>query len=331
MRYILGIVVLTLFWACKPESSNTISVPTYSNDGVDKLSQSIAKDTTNDKLYYQRGEAFYSLENYDAAIQDLITAINIDSLEYSYYHLLTDVLLDYYRSKEAVLTMERCVEVLPDSRPSLLKLSEVYLILKQYDESMEVCSRLLRRDQQDPEAYFMLGMNYRAKEEVDKAINAFQTATELDPDLVDAWLILGQLYEGLGDPIAEEYYNSAVNVNPDNIAALHSKAFYFQNNNKIPEAIELYRHISTIDKYYTDSYLNCGILYLAIDSTKRALEQFDIMVKTKPDSPIAYYYRGITYQELGNTESAKENFSTALNLNPDYTKAKAALNSISEN
>jgi tetratricopeptide (TPR) repeat protein len=331
MRYIVAIIIISLLWACKSEPVTSDSTPVYTDDGIAQLSQLIMKDSINDKLYYQRGEAYYNLENYDGAIHDLIKAINIDSLQYPYYHLLTDVLLDYYRSKEAVLTMERCVELLPDSRPSLLKLSEVYLILKQYEESSGICNILLSRNQQDPEAYFMLGMNFRAKEDIDRSINAFQTATELNPDLVDAWLILGQLYEEKGDPIAIEYYNSAVNVNPDNIAALHSKAFYLQNNNKLPEAIELYRHISTIDKYYTDAYLNCGILYLTLDSTERALEQFDIMARTKLDSPIAYYYRGQAHQELGNLDAAKENYITALNLNPDYTKAKIALSSITEN
>ena len=329
--YFIAIILSCLIWACKSDSGQEKATAIYPNDRIADLSKSIDRDTTSDELYYQRGAAYYELENYDGAIQDLITAINIDSLKYSYYHLLSDVLLDYYRSKEAVLTMERCIELIPDSRPSMLKLSEIYLILKQYDDSMALCNRLLYQDQQDPEAYFMLGMNYRAKGEIDKAINAFQTATELDPDLVDAWLLLGQLYEELDDPIAIEYYNSAVNVDPDNVAALHSKAFYLQNSNKIPEAIQLYRHISTLDKYYTDAYLNCGILYMALDSTERALEQFDIMAKTKPDSPIAYYYRGLTYQDMGEIEAAKENYKTALNLNPNYANAKSALNKLNEN
>ncbi|MDA8693166.1 tetratricopeptide repeat protein [Saprospiraceae bacterium] len=320
-----------MLWACKSDTAVEESNIQYSDDGIAELSKQIAKDSTSDKLYYERGAAYYKLENYDGAIHDLIQAINLDSLQYPYYHLLSDVLLDYYRSKEAVLTMERCVELLPDSRISMLKLSELYLILKQYDDSMALCNRLLYQDQQDEEAYFMLGMNFRAKGEIDKAINAFQTATELEPDLVDAWLLLGQLYEQLGDPIAIDYYNSAVNVNPENVAALHSKAFYLQNSNKIKEAIDLYREISVLDKYYTDAYLNCGILYMAIDSTERALEQFDIMAKTKPDSPAAYYYRGLAYQDLGEIEAAKENFTTALNLNPDYTKAKSALKALEEN
>jgi len=331
MRYYIGLALFCLICACKSETPKQETNTTYSDDGIAELSERIAKDSTSDKLYYQRGAAYYELENYDGAIQDLIAAINIDSLQYPYYHLLSDVFLDYYRSKEAVLTMERCIELLPDSKPSMLKLSEIYLILKQYDDSMALCNRLLYQDQQDEEAYFMLGMNYRAIGEVDKAINAFQTATELEPDLVDAWLLLGQLYEQLGDPIAIEYYNSAVNVNPENIAALHSKAFYLQNNDRISDAIDIYRQISMIDKYYTDAYLNCGILYMALDSTERALEQFDIMAKTKPDSPIAYYYRGLSHQDLGQNDAAIENYKAALNLNPDYKKAKSALNDLIKN
>lgn len=319
---------MILVLSCVNDPKNNVASNTGIPNDIAALSNQIAKDSLSDDLYFQRAQYYYGEENYDGAIYDLIRAINIDSSHFQYYHLLTDACLDYYRSKEAVLTMERCVELFPDNRSSLLKLSEVYLILKQYDESLDVVNRLLSRDQQDAEAFFMLGMNFRAKGEIDKATRAFQTATEIEPELVDAWIILGQLHEEKGDPLAADYYDAAVNVNPNNVAALHTKAFYLQNNNRIMDAIDLYRKISTIDKYYTDAYLNCGILYMNIDSMRQAYEQFDIMVKTKLDSPIAYYYRGQTQEALDNSEGAKEDYTTAITLNPKYTKAKAALSAL---
>lgn len=322
------IALLALIMSCVSEPKQSYAIDESAMDDATALSKQIAKDTLADELYYQRAQYYYGEENYDGAIIDLVKAINIDSSHYQYYHLLTDACLDYYRSKEAVMTMERCVELFPDNRPSLLKLSEVYLILKQYDESQDVVNRLLSRDQQDSEAFFMLGMNFRAKGEIEKATRAFQTATEIEPELVDAWIILGQLYEEKGDPLAEDYYDAAANVNPENIAALHTKAFYLQNNNRIIDAIDLYRKISTIDKNYTDAYLNCGILYMNLDSISLAYEQFDIMVKTKLDSPIAYYYRGKTQEALGNLTAAKSDYTTALSLNPKYTKAQKALEAL---
>lgn len=330
MRFIVAILSLSLICACKsdPPSNSSLENNEYTDSTIADISAQLDKNSNDDKLYFERGNAYYNLENYDGAIVDLIQAINLDSLNHTYYHLLTDVLLDYYRSKEAVLTMERCVKLLPDNRMSQLKLAEVYLILKQYEDSMEVCNQLLRKDIQDSEAHFMLGMNFRAQGENNFAINSFQTATELDPELVDAWLILGELYEQQKDPIAIEYYNSAVNIDPNNIAAQHSKAFYLQNNGNVQEAIDIYRNIVILDKNYIGAYLNCGILYLTQDSTELALEQFDIMAKTKPDNAIAYFYRGQAYQDLGNIEAAKENYKTAVTLDPEYVKAKKALSAL---
>ena len=57
-----------------------------------------------------------------------------------------------------------------------------------------------------------------------------------------------------------QFYIQIHNVNPNNIAAWHSKAFYLQNNGKVKEAIELYKKINHLDRHYLDAYLNAGIL-----------------------------------------------------------------------
>lgn len=320
---ILGILIITLLASCKPEGD--AKIVSTGDATLDQINEVLRTDSTDHRLLFERAQLYYNKGDYDASIADLILAIDLDSSVYQYHHLLSDAYLDYYKSRDALRVMEQAADQFPKNIPTLLKLSETQLILKMNEASLMTLARLLTVDDQNAEAYFMMGMNFRAVNETDRAINAFQTATELDPELLDAWLILGELYESKNDPQALQYYEAAINVDPDNPSAWHSKAYYLQNNDRIPEAIDIYKKINTIDKYYIDAYLNAGILYMAMDSLVPAYEQFNIIANLEPQNHLAYYYRGLVNKARGNLKAAQADFQNSVNLNPEFSKAQNAL------
>ena len=330
-RYIMVLVLLSaLCLACNEAGSKNAELKPTGNAALDKINALIQKDSMDHTLLYERAKLYYDNSYFDGAIEDLNRAISIDSLQADYYHLLSDTYLDYFRSREALSTMEKCVELFPERVASMLKLSETQLILKQYDESLQTCSNILSLNPQNAEAYFMMGMNLRSIEDIARAKNAFRKATELDPELTDAWIILGQIFEDEDNDKALQYYEAAINVDRSNPIPWHSKAFYLQNNGRLEEALDIYRQINIIDRSYLDAYLNAGILYMSMDSIDRAYEQFDIMTKVKPQLHLSYYYRGMAQEAKGNIEAAKEDYNTCLKLNSNYSKARQALNALLE-
>ena len=52
-----------------------------------------------------------------------------------------------------------------------------------------------------------------------------------------------------------------------------------------------------------------------------AIEVFTGVIKTDPHHTLAYYNRGIVYEELGDTSLAFEDYTKAVEINPDYTEA----------
>lgn len=295
---------------------------------VDQLTQQLQNTPEDIDLLFQRASVYYEKDEYESSIQDLQKAMSIDSLQPKIYHLLADNYLDYYRSREALDMMEKVVRLFPDRIPSLLKLSEMQMILNQYENSVFTVNEILRLSPQNNEAYFMLGMNFRAMGDVDRAINSFQTAVENDPEMIDAWLILGELHEKKGSKDAIKFYNNAVNVAPDKPEALHSKAFYLQNNEDIPGALEIYKEIIIKNPNYADAYLNSGILYMEIDSLDRAFEQMNLLAGVQPENPLAYYYRGMIHEAFGNYEAAIIDLQNSLNINPAFEQAQALLTKV---
>ncbi len=313
------LISFSFFISCKEEKKDESkgNFAVIGDEIVDALTIALDKDPLNDKLRFKRAERLYTLKKYDECIEDLRVAITTDSLQAPYYHLLSDAFLDNNLSSRALQAMQKAGALFPNRIPTLLKLSETQLILAQYDAAILTLNEIVRLDAQNAEAYFMLGTTLNKMGEKKRAINAFQTATELDAKLIDAWVGLGNLYDELGDKTALTIFKNAVNIAPQNPTVIHALAFHLQNHGQEQEAISLYRKVTTLDPNYTAAYLNCGILLMEKDSIDKAFEMFNIMVGTDPKDWAGYHYRGLTFMKKGKTAEALADFRSSINLNPE--------------
>lgn len=328
-KWIAIAILLGSLLSCKQEPvTKKVEFAKTGDEIVDALSQQIESNPDSPVAYYSRAEALYERENYPLAISDLEQAIKLDSLNPNYYHLLADSYMDYYRSKEALATMRKVLKLYPTRVHTLLKLAEMEYIVKRHDVSMYNLNLIIKDNPQNAEAFFMLGMNFRAVGQIDKAINSFQTAVEFDSELLDAWVILGDLYAEKGDERAIEYYNSAIMLAPDKPEMKHNKAFYLQNNGRIQEALTLYREIVISNPDYGMAFLNSGVLYLQQDSLDKAYEQFNILAGREPTNANAFFYRGQVHYVKGNLEAAKTDLENTLRLNPEDKDARSLLDEI---
>ena len=133
---IITLSLLLFSISCNEENTqNPVETPTNTiqktgNPAVDGLSAQISNSPNDATLYAARAGAWLELEGFDQAIEDLQKAISIDSLKPEYHHVLADIYMDYYKSRLALLTLERASVVFPEGIPTLLKLTEFQKILK---------------------------------------------------------------------------------------------------------------------------------------------------------------------------------------------------------
>jgi tetratricopeptide (TPR) repeat protein len=315
-------LTFTLLISCgqKPENKGNSSV----DDHLQVINKKIADDPDDTGLLYERAKTYYENEGYDEAISDLLKAIELDSTQLDYYHLLSDVYLDYYRSKEAITTLERALVISPRSIPTLLKYSEFLLILKQHEKSMLQTMKVLSNDPMNAEAYFMQGLNFREMGDTVRTISALQKSVELDPDLVDAWLILAEFF--IDRPsVAKKYYENAISRDTNNVQTIHALAQFLHLQDQLEEARKKYATIIRKDKEYIPAHFNTGIILLELDSLQRAIDFFTNCVEIDPDYSIAYYYRGYAKENLGEIEAAKADLNMCLSIDPKNQKARDAL------
>jgi tetratricopeptide (TPR) repeat protein len=318
---------LMLAGACKNKKQEVVPV-TGGNPEIARLSQLLKDNPNNDSLYYQRGVAFWELEAYDEAIGDATRAISIDSLKPGYYQLLADVLIDYRRpndSKRAIEVMKKACDKFPDDLPTWLRLSEIYLIVRQHGEAFKTLDHVLKRDPQNATAFFTTGRVALDMGDTTRCIKSLQKSVLLNADNKDAWIFLGRLYSNRGNILAIQYFDNALRIDSTDVEVMEFKAAHYKRVGQFDQAFKLYREIITNHPDYSNAFFDMGLIYLEMDSLDKAWWNFDMAVKTDPLFVIAYHYRGVASEEKGNMKAAIDDYKQANRMSPNLPEPKAAL------
>lgn len=321
-------IILLLLSSCKtdtPEDVTRSTVEGTGNPTIDNISKKIQQNPKDPSLYVARAQAFYRMEGYDEAILDMNHAIRMDTTRVDNFLFLAQILLDYNRSKDAIQVLNNAVNRFPENLECRLKQAEYYYVLKQYQQSTAALDAILLRDPQNAQAFFLFGQNFKELKDTVRAIKSFQTAVDMDPDIMSGWINLGNLTAVKGPSIARKYYETALNIDSANVFALNSYALFLGNQDKYKQSINIYRKIALIDPQFSDGFFNAGIMYLMLDSIKQANQQFNLAVKTNPIFGKAYYYRGLTFEKLGLPKKAAADYQNTLNFDAEFEKAKIAL------
>jgi tetratricopeptide (TPR) repeat protein len=296
------------------------------------LNDQIEKDPRNVELFFNRADYFAGKAQYNKAIEDLETAISIDSsIAYLYvtlsdiYLLTTDSRYNLPDSRKAIKLLENFLKKYPDNSLVLNELAETYTYVGMYNESITLLQKDIALNEYNPEAWFKIGFNYKYKSDTLKAIMSFQKSVEQDPDNYDAYMQLGLLYQSKKNPLALTYFDNAIQIDPENKEALYAKAYYLQSIEKWEDAKALYKKIIAKDPQDTKSIYNLGYVYMMQDSLQKAYTSFNLSVETDPTFANGYFGRGSISELMGNLEAAKADYINALNINPNHSLALEAM------
>lgn len=183
----------------------------------------------------------------------------------------------------------------------------------------------LRIDDQLHEAYWMKGKIYAETGEMDKAQSSFQTAVEVNPEFFDGFVTLGVFMAQQQNPMAEEYYQSAMELRPNSIEPIYNLAMYLQDSGRYDEAIALYNRILELDPENATASFNIGFIHLEyFGQYEEAIAWFSNAIDHLPYYHQAFYNRGLAQESLGRVDFAIDDYSQALKFKPDYTSAALA-------
>ena len=194
------------------------------------------------------------------------------------------------------------------------------------------------------------------KEKIAKAVGEAKTATQLSPNNVASWEILGMVYRdiypivtGVGE-WAIKSFEKAITLEPTNpvlptelgklylasdeiqkakieiskakelksdyLDALVQEALIYEKEDNLSLAIEKMRDLAENYPFNTEILFQLGHLYFNNNQTNEAIDQFEKALQIFPNHSNSLYALGLAYQKKGLTGKALEQFEKVLELNP---------------
>lgn len=324
--------------SCDPETKEVVGDNQHRTDSIlnvikspelKAINEKILNDPNNAGLYNERARIYLKLQLLEDAIYDSKRSIRIDSTKAEFYITEADIFFAANETRNAKEVLEKVVKKFPNNTEGLLKLGELFFIVKQYENAFTKINDALKLDQNIPKAYYLKGDIYKEIGDTAKAISSYETAIEQDNKNFNAFLNLGLIYSSRKSPLALEYFNNALMVQPGNMDALYAKAKLLQDIGKTEEAVIAYQTIIKLEPTHAFSLYNLGAIELELNKNlKGALDYFSKSINANPKYAEAYFARGVCYEELNDKDNAKADYQMCLQLKPNFEPAISALNDI---
>ena len=193
----------------------------------------------------------------------------------------------------------------------------------------------LARNPDSPFLHSNLGVELmRTPERIPEALTHFEEAVRLnpaDPDFHDnLGLALASTPGRQAEAIAE--YQTALRLNPHFQAAHVNLGLALSAiPGRLQDAVAEYRtaladHTNGGVPDFWEAHLNLGIAYSRMPGRQAdAVAEYQTALRIKPDSPLAHFNLGNSYQATGRLEEAIREYRASLRIDPDSVEARYEL------
>jgi arylsulfatase A-like enzyme/predicted Zn-dependent protease len=205
---------------------------------------------------------------------------------------------------------------------SLLKMAATDSVAGRVDQAIARIRRALESDPEIVEAYMMLGNLHGKAARRDEAIAAYRQALALDPDHEGAAFSLALAYREAGRGVdAEPGFERVLALNPRNTKARFQLAGLWMEQKKVDRAERILQEALAFDVERAAFLVKLAECYLEtarIDDAERALRA---ALAEKPDQPLAQYDLGLALEARGALDEAVAAYRAELLVSPGMYQA----------
>jgi tetratricopeptide (TPR) repeat protein len=319
-----------LLWSCGTVDSptrptSTTASPDTSGQMLEAFDAAILERPNDPLAYHNRAVWKLDRSNPQGAFDDWDLALRADSGFALAWEEQAKMLFQMQKFEACLEKLDGCLMHAPGSSACLLKRAEFAIHLQQFENAFEYLNDALRLNNQEHEAYWMKGKIYAMTGADEKALSSYQTAIEVNPEFFEGFITLGMFLAEKSDPMAEEYYRSAMELNSMAVEPMYNLAIFYQNQQRLDDALDLYRQILALDPENATASFNQGYIHLEYRAQyDSAVYWFSEAIVRLPYYHQAFFNRGLAYESLGMQTEAIADYGQALRIKPDYTAAARA-------
>ncbi len=225
---------------------------------------------------------------------------------------------------EAAKLYEEMLSRRPENQTGYVNLALMKAKLNQFDEAVSTLERGIALFPKSLLLLSRLAHTYMVMGRLKKALAAWETVLEVEPQYFDGLLGSAWILDLMGDKEkARSFYEKALEVEPENKFLRKNYGLNLATTGKIKEAIEVYERLKSD---YPDDYevwQDLGIAYGYAGDLSRSIENLQKAVELHP-SPTGYLNLAVAFRKVGNIERAIECFRLYLANPEDESPEKIA-------
>jgi tetratricopeptide (TPR) repeat protein len=174
-------------------------------------------------------------------------------------------------------------------------------------------------------AHFDRGFSDEKLGNRDEALRDYSEAIKIKPDMVEAYVYRGNLYEERKE-IEEAFhdYSEAIRLDKNAAWPLYQRGLIFLLRKDADKAIADFSEAIRASPNYAAAYINRAIAYRSKNDWDSALASLDAAIGIDPGSAVAHVRRADVYRHKGEMDKAINDFTEALKLDPKNTEALRA-------
>jgi tetratricopeptide (TPR) repeat protein len=197
----------------------------------------------------------------------------------------------------------------------LLTRGENFRLQGRLNKALDAYNSALELDPENAEAYAGRGHVYLDLEDYDAALADEDRAIELDEDCQQAYYLRGSLYSEvfIDYDAAEADLTRAIELDPTDHQALNNRATVYLDMHEWERAIDDLDRALAIGEFAV-GYYNRGYAYRRLDEDEQAVEDLTNAIALYPSFVSAYYERGAAYQGLQDHDAAVSDYITVLEM-----------------
>lgn len=199
---------------------------------------------------------------------------------------------------------EKMLALRPSTPSGYVNLALAQARMKKFDEAIETLKKGIEKIPDSEILLSRLGHTYLVTGRLNEAFAAMQQVLETNPKYFDALTASAVILDTLRKKEeARGYYEKALAIEPENKFLRTSYALNLATGGKIPEAIEIYTRL--IQDYAGEYilYQNLGIAYGVSGNYAKAIENLKQAISLNP-TPIAYFNVAVALKETGEIAEA---------------------------
>lgn len=261
--------------------------------------------------YVKNGNAELGRKQYEEALDEYQTALNIDSLLVPAYLGIVNVQNAMQKYEEALKTADQGLKI--DSMHARLYVTKgmIFSNLSKSEEALQQFHKAIEIAPLDHFSYVMLASHYSKHNQNEKALEAYDGAIHANPRYMNLYDFKADLQLTLKRPDdALKTYDQAIDVNPGQIKSYSSKITLLRKLKRYDQVLAVCDDIlketslKQNDRYMRYAYLTKANTYQQLSQLDNAIAACDAAIKFSPGVLEPYLTKAQIYTEAEQWEKA---------------------------